>query len=150
MPEIYVDADACPVRKEVIRVAERHGLVTHMVSDGGLRPDPSPLVRNVVVAQGPDAADDWIAENISPGDIAITNDIPLADRCLKQGAGAIRPNGKAFTQDSNGMAVATRNLMTDLREMGEITGGPAPFSKRDRSQFLQTLEVAVQNSLRRT
>ena len=150
MPEIYVDADACPVRKEVIRVAERHGLVTHMVSDGGLRPDPSPLVHNVVVAQGPDAADDWIAENISPGDIAITNDIPLADRCLKQGAGAIRPNGKAFTQDSNGMAVATRNLMTDLREMGEITGGPAPFSKRDRSQFLQTLEVAVQISLRRT
>ncbi|HJM93275.1 MAG: YaiI/YqxD family protein [Alphaproteobacteria bacterium] len=150
MPKIYVDADACPVRKEVIRVAERHGLVTHMVSDGGLRPDPSPLVRNVVVAQGPDAADDWIAENISPGDIAITNDIPLADRCLKQGAGAIRPNGKAFTQDSNGMAVATRNLMTDLREMGEITGGPAPFSKRDRSQFLQTLEVAVQISLRRT
>jgi len=150
MPKIYVDADACPVRKEVIRVAERHGLVTHMVSDGGLRPDPSPLVRNVVVAQGPDAADDWIAENISPGDIAITNDIPLADRCLKQGAGAIRPNGKAFTQDSNGMAVATRNLMTDLREMGEITGGPAPFSKRNRSQFLQTLEVAVQISLRRT
>jgi len=150
MPKIYVDADACPVRKEVIRVAERHGLVTHMVSDGGLRPDPSPLVRNVVVDQGLDAADDWIAENISPGDIAITNDIPLADRCLKQGAGAIRPNGKALTQDSIGMAVATRNLMTDLREMGEITGGPAPFSKRDRSQFLQTLEIALQISLRRT
>ena len=150
MPEIYVDADACPVREEVIRVAERHGLVTHMVSDGGLRPDPSPLVHNIVVAQGADAADDWIAEHISPGDIAITNDVPLADRCLKQGAGAIRPNGKAFTEDSIGMAVATRNLMTDLREMGEIPGGPAPFSKRDRSQFLQTLEVAVQKSLRRT
>lgn len=150
MPEIYVDADACPVREEVIRVAERHGLVTHMVSDGGLRPDPSPLVHNIVVAQGADAADDWIAEHISPGDIAITNDVPLADRCLKQGAGAIRPNGKAFTEDSIGMAGATRNLMTDLREMGEITGGPAPFSKRDRSQFLQTLEVAVQKSLRRT
>ncbi len=149
MPEIYVDADACPVRDEVIRVAERHGLLTHMVSDGGLRPDPSPLVRNVVVAQGADAADDWIAEHIAPGDIAITNDVPLAGRCLKQGAAAIRPNGKAFTEDSIGMAVATRNLMTDLREMGEITGGPAPFSKRDRSQFLQTLEVAVQKSLRR-
>ena len=149
MPEIYVDADACPVREEVIRVAERHGLVTHMVSDGGLRPDPSPLVHNIVVAQGADAADDWIAEHISPGDIAITNDIPLADRCLKRGAGAIRADGKPFTEDSIGTAMATREIMAGLREQGEVTGGPPPFSKQDRSRFLQALETAVQDSLRR-
>ena len=144
MPQIYVDADACPVKDEVLRVAERHGLMTYMVSDGGIRPNASPMVQIVVVAQGPDAADDWIAEHIEAGDIAITNDIPLADRCLKKGAGAIRPDGKVFTGDSIGMAVATRDLMAGLRETGQITGGPAPFSKQDRSSFLQALENAVQ------
>jgi hypothetical protein len=144
MPQIYVDADACPVKDEVIRVAERHGLMVHLVSDGGIRPQASPMIQVVVVAQGPDAADDWIAEHIETGDIAITNDIPLADRCLKKGAGAIQPNGKAFSQDSIGMAVATRDLMAGLREIGEITGGPAPFSKKDRSRFLQALETAIQ------
>ncbi len=144
MLQIYVDADACPVKDEVIRVAERHGLMVHLVSDGGIRPQASPMIQVVVVAQGPDAADDWIAEHIETGDIAITNDIPLADRCLKKGAGAIQPNGKAFSQDSIGMAVATRDLMAGLRETGEITGGPAPFSKKDRSRFLQALETAIQ------
>ena len=144
LPEIYVDADACPVKDEILRVAERHGLMTHLVSDGGIRPRPGPLVRIVVVAQGADAADDWIAGNIQASDIAITNDIPLADRCLKSGATAIRPNGKTFSEDSIGTALATRDLMAGLRELGQITGGPAPFSKQDRSRFLEALETAVQ------
>ena len=144
MPQIYVDADACPVKDEVIRVAERHGLMVLLVSDGGIRPQPSPMIQVVVVPQGPDAADDWIAEHISPGDIAITNDIPLADRCLKKGAGAIQPNGRIFSPDSIGMAVATRDLMAGLREIGQITGGPPPFAKTDRSRFLQALETAIQ------
>jgi len=144
MLQIFVDADACPVKDEVIRVAERHGLMVHLVSDGGIRPHASPMIQVVVVAQGPDAADDWIAEHIEAGDIAITNDIPLADRCLKKGAGAIQPNGRIFSQDSIGMAVATRDLMAGLREIGEITGGPAPFSKKDRSSFLQALEKVIQ------
>ncbi len=149
MSDIYVDADACPVKDEVLKVAGRHGLKTHLVSDGGIRPHPSPMVRIVVVTQGPDAADDWIAENIQAGDIAITNDIPLADRCIKKGATAIRPDGKVFTEDSIGMAIATRDLMAGLRESGEITGGPPPFSKQDRSRFLQALETVVQAGRRR-
>ena len=148
MTEIYVDADACPVKDEVIRVAERHNLIVHMVSDGGIRPYPSPLVRLVFVAQGPDAADDWIAENMGPGDVAITNDILLADRCLKAGGSALQPNGKIFTDASIGGAMATRNLMSSLRETGEITGGPAPFSKQDRSKFLQSLDTVIQQALR--
>jgi hypothetical protein len=149
MTEIYVDADACPVKDEVIRVAERHGLVVHMVSDGGIRPYPSPMVRLVFVPPGPDAADDWIAEHIGLGDITITNDIPLADRCLKAGAAAIRADGKPFTENSIGTALATREIMAGLREQGAVTGGPPPFSKQDRSHFLQALETAVQASLRR-
>jgi len=148
LPEIYVDADACPVKDEVIKVANRHELKTYMVSDGGIRPYPSPLVELVIVEQGADAADDWIAENISDGDIAITNDIPLAARCLEQGAQALKPNGEAFTENSIGMALATRELMQGLRESGEITGGPRPFSKRDRSEFLNALEVVVQKLIR--
>jgi uncharacterized protein len=148
LPEIYVDADACPVKDEVIKVATRHGLGTYMVSDGGIRPYPSPLVELVIVEQGADAADDWIAEHISNGDIAITSDIPLAARCLEQGAQALKPNGEAFTENSIGMALATRELMQGLRESGEITGGPRPFSNRDRSEFLNALEVAVQKIIR--
>jgi uncharacterized protein len=144
MAEIFVDADACPVKDEVLRVAERHGLKTHLVSDGGIRPHPSPLVSIVVVTQGADAADDWIADNIRARDIAVTNDIPLADRCLKKGALAIRPNGMAFTEDSIGMALAMRDLTAGLRETGQITGGPAAFSKQDRSRFLQALDTAIQ------
>ncbi|NQV44507.1 MAG: YaiI/YqxD family protein [Rhodospirillales bacterium] len=148
MPEIFVDADACPVKDEVIRVASRHSLKTHMVSDGGIRPSSDPMINLVIVPSGPDAADDWIADNIAKGDIVVTSDIPLAARCIEQGGKAIRPNGDPFTESSIGMALATRNLMSTLRETGTITGGPRPFSNRDRSQFLNAMEVMVQSSLR--
>ena len=144
--EIYVDADACPVKDEIIKVASRHTLNVHMVSDGGIRPYPSLLVNLIIVSQGNDAADDWIAEHIKTGDIVITSDIPLAARCLNKGARAIKPNGILFTNNSIGMALATRDLMQALRESGEITGGPQPFSKKDRSDFLNALEVVIQQS----
>ncbi|MBC8158700.1 MAG: YaiI/YqxD family protein [Rhodospirillales bacterium] len=144
MLEIYVDADACPVKDEVIRVAERHGLKTYLVCDGGIRPSASPLVQLVVVSQGTDAADDWIAEHIGKNDIAITADIPLAARCIEAGARVLRPNGEPITEDTIGMVLATRNLMTDLREAGQITGGPPPFAKKDRSRFLNALETVIQ------
>lgn len=148
MLELYIDADACPVKDEAVRVAQRHGLKVFMVSDGGVRPHPDPLVQIVVVTQGADAADDWIAERVGPGDIVVTSDIPLADRCIKAGSRALRPNGQAFTEDAIGMTLATRDLMTGLRETGQITGGPRPFSKQDRSQFLNTLETTVQAAKR--
>ena len=148
MVEIYVDADACPVKDETVRVAQRHGLKVFMVSDGGVRPHPDPMVQIVVVTQGADAADDWIAEHVGPGDVVITSDIPLADRCIKAGSRAMRPNGEVFTEDAIGMTLATRNLMTDLRETGQVTGGPRPYSKNDRSQFLNTLETEVQAAKR--
>ncbi|MBT3701657.1 MAG: YaiI/YqxD family protein [Alphaproteobacteria bacterium] len=148
MVEIYIDADACPVKDEVIRVAARHGLKTWMVSDGGIRPSQSPLVQIVVVAQGADAADDWIADNIQQADICITSDIPLAARCLENGAFALKPNGEAFTESGIGMALANRELMQSLRETGEITGGPRPFNKSDRSAFLDRLETTTQAALR--
>ena len=144
MPEIYIDGDACPVKAEVLRVAERHGLVVHLVSNSGFRPNRNPLVRNVVVADGPDAADDWIAEHIGAGDIAVTADIPLAARCLKTGAQALGPTGRPFTEESIGQALATRDLMAHLRETGDIRGGGRGFTKQDRSRFLSALEVAVQ------
>ncbi|MBT3991608.1 MAG: YaiI/YqxD family protein [Rhodospirillaceae bacterium] len=150
MLEIYVDADACPVKDEVLKVATRHSLKVFMVSDGGIRPYPSPLVELVIIEQGADAADDWIAEHIGNGDITITSDIPLAARCLEKGAAALKPNGEAFTENSIGMALATRELMQGLRETGEITGGPRPFSKRDRSEFLNALEVTVQSAKKLT
>jgi len=146
--EIYVDAGACPVKDEVYRVAGRHGLTTHVVSNGGIRPPSDPLVKLVIVPEGPDAADDWIAERIGAGDIAITADIPLAARCIERGARVLRPNGEAITERSVCMAVANRDLMTHLRETGEISGGPRPFSKGDRSRFLDALETAVQGVLR--
>lgn len=148
MLEIYVDADACPVKDETVRVAQRHGLKVFMVCDGGVRPYPDPMVHVVVVTQGADAADDWMAERIGPGDIAVTSDIPLASRCIKAGARALRPNGEAFTEDAIGMTLATRDLMTGLRETGQITGGPRPYSKQDRSQFLNTLETQIQAAKR--
>lgn len=150
MVEIYIDADACPVKEETERVATRHGLKILMVSDGGIRPSPNPLISLVVVAQGPDAADDWIAEHIQGADICVTSDIPLAARCLEKGALAIKPNGDLFTEDGIGMALATRTLMQGLRETGEITGGPKPFNKADRSAYLNRLETAVQAAKRRT
>lgn len=148
MVDIYVDADACPVKDETLRVATRHGLKTYMVSDGGIRPDRNPLVELVIVTQGADAADDWIAEQIQKADICITNDIPLAARCLERGALAIKPNGEPFTENGIGMALANRELMKGLRESGEITGGPRPFNKSDRSAFLNRLETTVQTAKR--
>ena len=148
MTEIYVDADACPVKDEVLRVARRHGLNVYLVCGGGIRPVADPLVRVVVVAQGADAADDWIAEHIGAGDVAVTADIPLAARCLGKGARALRHNGEPFTGDSIGSALATRELMAGLRETGVITGGPAPFAKHDRSRFLDVLETTVRAAKR--
>jgi uncharacterized protein YaiI (UPF0178 family) len=146
--QIYVDADACPVKDEIMRVAERHGLVTHFVSNAWMRLAEGPLVRRVVVAEGPDAADDWIAERILPRDICVTQDIPLASRCLEKGARAIGPTGKPFTPDTIGMAMAMRELKQHLRETGEDRGFNAGFRREDRSRFLQALEQAVQAILR--
>jgi len=129
LPDIYVDADACPIKDEVLRVCGRHGLEVYMVSNGGLRPSADPRVHTVIVGNEPDAADDWIAEKIEAGDIAVTNDISLAARCIEKGARVLAPTGKPFTEESIGMAVAMRDLMTQLRDSGEITGGPSGFTK---------------------
>ena len=150
VPEIYVDADACPVKAEVERVADRHGLTVHIVSNGGIRPSPNPRVKTVIVAQGADAADDWIAEHIGPADIAVTADIPLAARCLKNGATVLGTTGKPFTEQSIGIALGMRELHRHLREA--TPGGQtynAGFTKQDRSQFLNALENAIQAIKRR-
>ncbi len=149
MLEVYVDGDACPVKAEVLRVAERHGLAIHLVSNSGMRVAESPLIHRVIVTEGPDAADDWIAEHIDDGDIAITADIPLASRCLKRGASVLGPTGKPFTEDSIGMALAMRDLNAHLRDTGEIRGTNPSFSKQDRSRFLQALEQTIQALRRR-
>ncbi len=149
LPTLYVDADACPVKDEAVRVAERHGLTIHFVSNAFMRLPEGPLIKRVVVPEGPDAADDWIAERIGGKDIAVTADIPLAARCLKRGAQAIGPTGKPFTEASIGMALAMRDLSALPRETGESTGYNAGFTRRDRSRFLEALELAVQQSLRR-
>ncbi|MBK3405555.1 YaiI/YqxD family protein [Methylorubrum populi] len=140
---IYVDADACPVKDEVYRVAGRYGLHVTVVSNSFLNLPREPWIERVVVGDKFDAADDWIAERAGPGAIVVTADVPLASRCVKAGAVAIAPNGKAFTESSVGLALATRNLMQDLREAGAITGGPKPFSPKDRSAFLGALDRAV-------
>jgi uncharacterized protein YaiI (UPF0178 family) len=147
--QIYVDADACPVKDEALRVAERHGLVIHFVANAWMRLPESPLVRRVVVSDGADAADDWIAEHIDKGDIAVTGDIPLAARCLKKGAHAVGPAGKPFTDAGIGMALAMRDLSRHLRETGESSGSNPDFTRRDRSRFLEALEHAVQAEKRR-
>ena len=146
--QIYIDADACPVKDEAFKVAARHGLVIQYVSNGWMRLPEGELVRRVVVAEGPDAADNWIAETIEPGDIVVTQDIPLASRCLKKGARAIGNTGKPFTDASIGMALAMRELSQHLRETGESKGFNAAFTKQDRSRFLEALEQAVQAAKR--
>jgi uncharacterized protein YaiI (UPF0178 family) len=140
---IYVDADACPVKDEVYRVAARHGLPVTVVANGFIRVPQDALIERVAAGSAADAADDWIAERAGASDIVITADIPLADRCIKAGAQVIAPNGKPFTPDSIGMTLAVRNLMHDLRSAGETTGGPRPFSPRDRSAFLAALDQAI-------
>jgi uncharacterized protein len=141
---IYVDADACPVKEEIIRVAERHKLPVMMVSNQWMRLPQSPSVKLKVVADGLDKADDWIAEQIGSTDVAITADIPLAARCLEKGARVIGPTGKPFDNDSIGMALSMRDLNAHLRDTGEIAGNNPSFQKKDRSRFLNSLENILQ------
>ncbi|MDH4229629.1 MAG: YaiI/YqxD family protein [Nitrospirota bacterium] len=141
--EIYVDADSCPVKDEAARVAIRHGLVVHMVSNARMRLPEGELVRRVVVGGDADAADDWIAERITARDVAVTADIPLASRCLKAGAAVLGPTGKAFTEDGIGSALAMRELMSYLRDTGDVGGGGPAFTKKDRSRFLEALEQTI-------
>ena len=140
---IYVDADACPVKDEIYRVAERYRLPVTIVSNSPIRTPNDPRISRVVVGDAFDAADDWIAEAAGPGAIVITADILLADRCLKAGAAVLSSTGKAFTSASIGGAIATRAIMADLRAGGEQLGGPRPFSKEDRSRFLQALDTTI-------
>ena len=148
MIEIYVDADACPVKDEALKVADRHGLVIHYVSNSWMRLPEGERVKRVVVQEGPDAADNWIADTIKAGDVVVTQDIPLAARCLKKGARAIGNTGKPFTEAAIGMALAMRDLSQHLRETGESKCYNAAFTRQDRSRFLEELEKAVQASKR--
>jgi len=145
---IYVDADACPVKQEVYRVAKRYGLDVTLVANSWMRVPDERWLRLEVVGEGFDAADDWIVEQVKPHDIVITADIPLASRCIKEGARVIGTTGKPFNEDNIGSALATRDLLSELRGAGEITGGPPPLQKRDRSRFLQQLDEVIQ-SIRR-
>ena len=141
--QIYVDADACPVKDEVVRVAGRHGLVVTFVANFGLRPSRDPMIRNIVVPQGADAADDLIVAEVAAGDIVVTADIPLANRALEKGAVVLGPTGRPFTQSSIGMALAMRELNQHLRETGESRGYNASYTSRDRSAFRQALDEAA-------
>ncbi len=150
MIAIFIDADACPVKQEVYRVAERHALKgtalkVLVVSNSPIAVprDLGDLLERVVVGAGMDEADNWIAGRAKRGDIVVTADVPLASRCVKAGASVLAPNGKPFAEDSIGMALATRNLLDSLRSAGETTGGPKPFSPRDRSEFLSALDRAI-------
>ena len=144
MTAIYVDADACPVKAEVERVGTRHGLRMFVVSNGGLRPSQNPLVETVIVPDGPDLADMWIAERAGPGDVVVTGDIPLAAKCVEAGAQVLKHNGEPLTAANIGSALATRDLMADLRAADPFRqGGGKSFSKADRSRFLDALERAV-------
>jgi hypothetical protein len=140
---IYVDADACPVKDEIYRVAGRHALPVTVVANGFIRVPQDALIERVAAGTGMDAADNWIAERVGAGDIVITADVPLADRCVKAGATVIAPNGRPFSDDSMGMTLAVRNLMHDLRSAGEVTRGPKPFAAKDRSTFLSALDEAI-------
>ena len=140
---IFVDADACPVKAEVYRVAERYGLKVFVVANSYMNMPRSDMIERVIVNDGPDAADHWIAERAGPSDIVITADIPLAGRCVRKSATVIGPTGKPFTDDSIGMALATRDLLNDLRSAGATTRGPPPLSRQDISRFLSALDLAV-------
>ncbi len=148
MLHIFIDADACPVKQEVYRVASRCGLDVTLVANSRMRIPNEPWIALKVVANGLDAADDWIVEHVYPHDIVVTADIPLASRCLKKGARVIGTTGKPFTEDNIGHSVATRDLLSELRDAGEMMGGPPPLKKRDRSRFLQQLDEVIQ-SIRR-
>jgi uncharacterized protein YaiI (UPF0178 family) len=146
---IFVDADACPVKQEVYRVAVRYRLDVILVANSWMRIPDERWITLEVVEDGFDAADDWIVEHVQPHDIVVTADIPLANRCLKAGASVIGPTGKPFTENNIGDAVATRDLLSELRSAGEITGGPPPINKRDRSRFLQQLDEVIQKIRRK-
>ncbi|MBQ1542927.1 YaiI/YqxD family protein [Caulobacter sp. CCUG 60055] len=148
--EIFIDADACPVKDEAYKVAARYGLKTWVVANAFMTIPASPLIERVVVEAGPDVADDWIAEHVAPGDVVVTNDIPLAERTLNAGGAAIAPNGRPFTRDSIGSAIAQRALMEQLRSTGDILGGPKPFDRNDRSRFLQALDEAIVRERRKS
>src|ERR1700689_2440536 len=153
MISIYIDADACPVKQEIYRVAERHALKgtalkVLVVTNSPIAVPRDEMIERVVVGSGMDEADNWIAERAGKGDIVVTADVPLASRCVKAGAEVIAPNGKPFTEESIGMTLATRNLMDSLRSAGEITSGPKPFAPRDRSEFLSALDRAIVRLMR--
>lgn len=145
---VYVDADACPVKNEIYRVADRYRVRVVVVSNSLIAIPVSPLVERVVVEAGPDVADGWIADRAGPRDVVITSDVPLAARCVKAGAAVLAPTGRLFDESAIGMALATRNLTDDLRSAGQITGGPRPFTGKDRSSFLSALDLAVGRALR--
>jgi uncharacterized protein YaiI (UPF0178 family) len=147
--EVFIDADACPVKDEVYRVAARYGLQTHVVSNAYMTIPAHPRIMRVVVDAGPDVADDWIAGRVAPGDVVVTNDIPLAERVLAAGATPIAPNGRVLTRDSIGGAIAQRAILEQIRSTGAITGGPPPFGKADRSRFLQALDETINRERRR-
>jgi uncharacterized protein YaiI (UPF0178 family) len=140
---IFVDADACPVKPEVYRVAERYALKVFIVANAFMNVPRSALIERIIVPEGPDVADDWIVERVTAIDIVVTADIPLAARCVRKGAAVIGPTGKPFDDDSIGMALATRDLLTSLRNAGEATRGPKPLSRQDVSRFLSALDLAV-------
>ncbi len=146
---IYIDADACPVKEEIYLVAKRHGLNVVVVANSPMRIPSDAAIRLQVVSDGFDAADDWIVEQAAPGDIVVTSDIPLADRSLKKGAFVLGNTGRPFTEENIGDALASREISSELREMGVLRGGPAPFQKKDRSQFLQQLDKAIHALKRR-
>lgn len=150
MLHLYVDADACPVKQEVFRVAGRYDLAVTLVANCWMRVPDKPWISLAVVEEGLDAADDWIVDHVEAQDIVITADVPLASRCVKKEAFVISPTGRSFTQDSIGEAVATRDLLADLRDAGEITGGPPPLTRHDRSRFLQKLDQIIQSVRRKT
>ena len=149
MLHVFVDADACPVKHEVLRVAERHGLDVTLVAHSWMRVPRGPSIALQVVDRGIDAADDWIVDHVRCDDIVIAADIPLAARCLEKGARVIGHAGRSFTEDNIGEALATRDLLAGLRDLGEVKGGPPPFGKQDRSRFLQELEKVIQAVRRR-
>ena len=149
MLNIYIDADACPVKKEIYRVADRFKLKSILVSNAAFSIPDNSLIRSVVVDDSPDAADNWIAQNAGEGDIVVTADILLAKRSLEKGSGVISPAGKLFTEDNIGQLIASRNLMADLREAGEIFGGPPPFKKKDRSNFLHRLDELIHSIIKK-
>lgn len=148
--QIYVDADGCPVRPEVFRVAKRYGMTVHVVANAWMQTPDAPRVQMVVVGAGLDAADDWIVAHAGPEDLVVTTDVPLAARCVARRTAVLHPMGRPFTENDVGSALAMRDLLAGLREAGVRTGGPPPFQERDRSRFLQALDAAIQRGRRAT